>query len=94
VGVEGAAPIGETVDIQASSTCKWLKHKKRSDADLAKSCLSLKMAAMNITDVKILTAIYKLFMDGGEISIKVPSEELTLSGTMRGIRHINDEANT
>lgn len=79
------------MDVQASATCKWLKHKKREDADLAKHCLSLKLVAMNAQDVSILTALYKLWMDGGKFDVEVPSEELKVAGTMKGMRHMDDE---
>ena len=73
------------MDINASSTCRYLKHKRREDVDLAKTCLSLKLVAMCSEDVKVLTALYRLYTDGGTIHIESPKTGLTLDGTLDGI---------
>lgn len=75
------------MQIDASATCKYLKHKNKKDADLAKACLSLRLVASCPDDVKILTAIHRLFMDGGTINVESPVTETKLKATMEGFRN-------
>lgn len=74
------------MQIDASSTCKFLKYKNRRDADLAKACLSLKLVAMCKEDAQLLTALYRLEMDGGTIEVHSPKTKLKLKATLEGMR--------
>ena len=73
------------MQIDASATCKYLKHRDKSKADLRTSCLSLKLVATRPDDVKVLTALYQAYTFGGTIDVSAPEYETKMHAELYGM---------
>lgn len=70
--------------IDASATCKYLKHKDKSKADIRDSCLSLKLVATRPDDVRVLTTLYNAYIHGGSLKVEVPKREMKVHAELAG----------
>lgn len=72
------------MQIDANSTCKYLKLKKGLRPDLSKACCKLMLIATRSDDVKALTALYRLYTEGGKLNIETLKTATKLTGEITG----------